>query len=205
MHQSRATEFLKTQFFLFLFIDHPRSDFHYPTTVLPRLKNETSKTKKLTVRRTRRGRKWSVRGKFIDIFKRTSAFSIMLGSMCSWDDNVKSDPQRCDAIQFTSLPTSRLFFPILLLLPSSSRRLCATSTSVDAIIQCPLCAMKRDCVFSTRPPRVSSTRINDHDDEARVNYARLLARLANDDSYDDKEQPTVMDATANFHWDHSLP
>lgn len=42
--------------------------------------------------------------------------------------------------------------------------------------------MKRDRVHRTRVPRLSSTRIND---QARVNYARLLPRSTNDDSSDD--------------------
>lgn len=47
-----------------------------------------------------------------------------------------------DAIQFTSLLASRPFFSLFRPAP----RL------LDAIIQCPLCAMKRNCVFTTRPP-----------------------------------------------------
>lgn len=108
------------------------------------------------------------------------------------DDNVKSDIRFPRYSVYIFPRFSSLFLSLVQL-----------EASRDAIIRCPLCAMKRNCVFSTRPPWVrcglttSTTRL------ALIMHACSLSRLTMIRPTENV-QPIVGDTMTNFQRDRLL-
>lgn len=115
------------------------------------------------------------------------------------DDNVKSDIRfrRYSVYIFPRFSSLCLF-----LFFSSSSRLLATQ--VDAIIRCPLCAMKRNCVFSTRPPWVRRGLTTSTTKLALIMHAWCSLSRLTMIRPTENVQPIVGDTMTNFQRDRLL-